>query len=220
VAEPGFGVGADFVAATALTNILLQALAAPDKAKQFPFGLVRDAAISAAHDLDRFFTAEVSGVGATFTGATILSTGIYAPYAAFFGDWMTLADAPDGCFWDDGADPGADAILMAWLRRDGVWEQRRTEDRTAASRATPFEATEADLIFAACLTGPIEGVVNLTLNAYVALGAGYDDGRSVTVRVTGLAADVRLPARIALMAGALGLLGGCRAAAASDAPHA
>lgn len=207
VAELGFGVGADFVAATALDNITLEALATSEPTTQFPFGLFGDASASSNHDLDGFFAAETTGYDATFTGTTIQSTGMYGPYASFFGDWKTLADAPDGYFWDNDGDADTDAILMAWLRPDGVWEQRRTEDGADATPAAPFEVAEADLISAGYLTGPIEDVVNLNVNAYVAFGAGYDDGRSFTLRVNGLAADVPLPAGFVLMAGALGLLG-------------
>ena len=133
---------------------------------------------------------------------------MYGPYESLFGDWMTLADAPSGYFWDNDGDADTDAILMAWLRPDGVWEQRRAEDGAGAIPAAPVEVLEADLISAGYQAGPIEDVANLNLNAYVAFGDSYADGRAFTLRVTGIASDVPLPGGLALMAGALGLLGG------------
>jgi len=207
-AELGFGVGADFIAATLLDQITLAPLVGGDPATQFPFGLFGDASTSSNHDLDGFFAPATAGFNADFAGTTIASTAMYGPYEALFGDWMTLADAPEGYFWDNDGDAETDAILMAWLRPDGEWEQRRAEDLGEATPTTPFTVAEADLVSAGYLAGPIEDVVNLNLNAYVAFGASYDDGRAFTIRVTGIAADVPLPGGIALMAGALGLLGG------------
>lgn len=207
-AELGFGVGADFVAATLLDEITLAPLLGGDPATQFPFGLFGDATTSSNHDLDGFFAPEKSGFDVDFTGTAITSTAIYGPYQALFGDWMTLADAPEGYFWDHDSDADTDSILMAWLRPDGEWEQRRAEDGADAIPAAPFVVAEADLISAGYLSGPIEDVVNLNLNAYVAFGDSYADGRAFTLRVTGIAAAVPLPGGLALMAGALGLLGG------------
>ena len=117
--ELGFGVGNDFVQATAADGISFSTLftAQPSGSgpvsTQFPFGLFGDADTNPNFLLDGFFADERTGFDTTVTTAKIESSAIYGPYSSIFGDWMSAGLEPQGLFWDFDQDPDTDALLMA-----------------------------------------------------------------------------------------------------------
>lgn len=218
--EIGFGVGSDFVRATAQDGITISTAfsAQPTTpgvsvSTQFPFGLFGDASTNPNFDLDGFFAAERTGFNIVQTETSISSAGIFGPYGSIFGPWLTQDEVPLGAFWDNDNDDSTDALLMAWLNADGLWEVRRDVGDEALGIAVSLDTAETFATYAEVVArlgldgslfeGDIEDLANLNLN-YAINVAGFVPTGSFTIRT--MVAPVPVPYSAPLLAGGLGLL--------------
>jgi len=223
--EIGFGVGNDFVQATADQGITFSVdfSAQPSSANasvttQFPFGLFGDASTNPNFTLDGFFAPELTGFDVSQTATSITSTGLFGPYEGLFGSWISSESVPEGAFWDNDNDSTTEALLMAWLNADGLWEMRRDVlDQVAGTAVSltgtdvEFFATYAELMARLglgtdLLADDIEDLANLNLNYAINISDTVASG-SFTLRTVAIAAAVPLPLSAPLLAGGLGLLG-------------
>jgi hypothetical protein len=177
---------------------------------QFAFGLFGDASTNPNFTLDGFFATTRAGFDLAFSEDVLTSGALSSAYADLFGPAMLNGDAvPLGYFWDNDGDPETDAILMAWQKPDGTWEQRRgIADVTngIVETITPVEVTEAFLVGLGFLSGEIEDLRNLNLNYNILVGDFSGD--SFTLRFTPVAATaVPAPGALPLFAAGLGMLG-------------
>lgn len=216
--ELGFGVGDDFVASAAGDGLSFSNTftSGPDDLNafsQFPFGLFGDASTNPNFDLDGFFAPERSGFQLAFSDDVISSGALTGPYASLFGPWMSQDVAPQGLFWDNDGDDSTDALLMAWLNDDGMWEVRRDVDPNDAAKAISiteqlFASLDDAKAFLGLLDfeeGVIEDLANLNLNYAILLGDVNFD--AFTLRVVTTPAPIPLPATAPLLLGGLGLIG-------------
>ena len=199
---------------------------------QFPFGLFGAAADSPNFLLDGFFASARTGLELLQTDTTITSAGYFGDYFDLFGAWNPQLETslPQGLFWDFDGLEDTDALLMAWLRPDGLWELRRdvglTCDPEDADNCTfgvmreGYETGTLDEILAlldvegdwtlAFAEGAIEDLANLNVNYALEVGnlalAGLS---SFTIRTTVFeaVAPIPLPAGAPLLIAALGALG-------------
>jgi len=226
--ELGFGVGNDFVEATAADGITFStefraqpASAAASSTTQFPFGLFGDASTNDNFELDGFFAAERTSLALDQGITDIASTEFVGPYTDLFPSWLSQESVPTGAFWDNDNDPLTDALLMAWLNGDGLWEMRRDvadlANGVASSLATPLLFGSFDEVVAQLGLGTslfeddIEDLANLNVNFAINLAEFVPSG-SFTLRTTVLpAADiispVPLPAGAPLLLVGLGMIG-------------
>lgn len=225
--ELGFGVGSDFVRATAEDGITFSttfraqpASADSSATTQFPFGLFGDAASNENFSIDGFFAAERTGLNVVQTATTIASTGFFGPYTSLFPFWLSQDAVPLGAFWDNDGDASTDALLMAWLNNDGLWEVRRDVADLGTGEAvsldlaeffSSFEDVVARLGLGDALSEDvIEDLANLNVNYAINLASSVGTG-SFTLRTTMIAAPdlspVPLPYSAPLLAGGLGLMG-------------
>lgn len=223
----GFGVGNDFVEATAADGITFStAFRAPpasdgtSSTTQFPFGLFGDASDNPNFTLDGFFAAERSSLDLDQGLTNIASTGFIGPYTDLFPFWLSQNDVPTGAFWDNDNDSSTDALLMAWLNGDGQWELRRDVADLAGGVASSlvdslffdtFDAVVAQLGLGTSLfEDDIEDLANLNVNFAINL-ADFVPSGSFTLRTTVLpatsVAQVPLPAGAPLLLAGLVLLG-------------
>ncbi|MCF2905677.1 choice-of-anchor F family protein [Octadecabacter sp. CECT 8868] len=220
--ELGFGVGNDFVEATAADGISFStafraqpADAAASSTTQFPFGLFGDASTNDNFELDGFFAAERASLALDQGLTNIASTDFVGPYTDLFPSWLSQADVPTGAFWDNDNDPLTDALLMAWMNGDGQWEVRRdVEDFAngiANSLTSPLFFDTFDDVVAQLGLGTslfeddIEDLANLNVNFAINL-ADYVPTGSFTLRTTAMPAANISP--VPLPAGAVLLLSG------------
>jgi len=226
VVELGTGVGDGFVAFAADSLVRFssafsaQPTGSGPASSQFPFGLFGDATDNPNFALNGFFEPERTGFVVDVSETRLESAGFYGPYGDYFGDWLSREDVPQGAFWDDDGDASTDALLMAWLNGDGLWEARRAIEDGAAISLDLFQTfgTYDDLLASlfdgfedAFSEGAIEDLANLNLNFAIELGADYT-GDSFTLRTT--VAPVPLPATGLLLVAGMGLLGALRRRAA------
>lgn len=226
--ELGFGVGNEFVQATADDGITFStafraqpAGSGASSTTQYPFGLFGDAASSQNFDLDGFFAPERSSLSLEQTATTITSTGFVGPYNSLFPAWLSQENVPLGAFWDNDGNEETDALLMAWLNADNLWEVRRDVlDMTAglasslltAETFQTFEEVVARLGLGTSLFDDIiEDLANLNVNFAFNLTDSVQSG-TFTLRTTALAAPeivapVPLPASAPLMFGGLAAMG-------------
>jgi len=226
--ELGFGVGSDFVEATAQDGITFStafraqpASADASATTQFPFGLFGDASTNVNFDLDGFFAAERTSLSVEQdpTNTQIVSTGFVGPYTDLFPFWLSQEDVPTGAFWDNDGDASTDALLMAWLNGDGEWEIRRDVadllGGVASTLAVPEFFDDFDDVVARLGLGSslfeddIEDLANLNVNFAINLLDTVPTG-SFTLRTIAYAADISpvpLPAGAPLLLAGLGLLG-------------
>lgn len=223
--ELGFGVGYSFTRASEGQGVSISAgfRAQPggsgNVSTQFPFGLFGDASDNPNFDLDGFFAPERTGFSVASTETSIASTGFFGPYGGLFGAWLSQESVPYGAFWDNDNDPTTDALLMAWLNPEGLWELRRDVADIALGEAislllpetfTSFDDVVARLGLGDLLSeGEIEDLANLNVNFAIALG-DMGDATSFTLRTTMIAAPVAaipLPAGAPLLLLSLGALG-------------
>lgn len=199
---------------------------------QFPFGLFGAAADSPNFLLDGFFASARTGLDLVQTDTKITSTGYFGDYFDLFGAWNPQLESslPQGLFWDFDGLEDTDALLMAWLRSDGLWELRRdvgiTCDPADAANCTfgvmrtAYETGTLDEILGllnvagnwtlAFSEGAIEDLANLNVNYALEVGNLAAAGlTSFTLRTTvhAYAAPIPLPAGAPLLLGALGALG-------------
>ncbi len=224
--ELGFGVGSEFVQATAsdgltFSSVFRAAGGATGASTQFPFGLFGDAASNDNFSLDGFFAPERAGFDVQLTDTKLVSTGLFGPYGSLFTSWLSQDAVPLGALWDyeDGADP----LVMGWLNADGKWELRRDFDGNGKDISNVVSLTGGDVkIFDtfAELEGylglgnvlfedVIEDLANLNVNFAIALG-DMNNAQSFTLRTTvfeATTAAVPLPAGAPLLLGGLALLG-------------
>ena len=220
VVELGTGVGGGFVAFAGDSLVRFssafsaQPTGSGSASTQFPFGLFGDAADNPNFSLNGFFEPERTGFSIDFADARLESAGFYGPYGDYFGDWLSREAVPQGAFWDDDADPTTDALLMAWLNKDGVWEARRSIDAGMAISLATYQTflTYQDLLDGlfggfedAFSEGAIEDLANLNLNFAIELGEDFT-GSSFTLRTTVLPAPIPLPATGLLLLAGMGLL--------------
>ncbi len=225
----GYGVGNDFVEATAAnglsfsTDFSAQPTGSGSSSTQFPFGLFGDASSNPNFLLDGFFSTQRSGFNTDQTETTLSSTDYFGQYQAMFGPWSNQTDVPTGLFWDFDGDPSTDALLMAWEREPGLWELRRdtgetcdplnplvcTAGVTRASFATGSLSEIIALLGAdpnLLSTGGIEDLANINLNYAIALG-DMGGRTSFTLRTIVTPSTIPLPMSAPLMASGIGLLG-------------
>ncbi len=226
--ELGFGVGDAFVQAQPGQGVLIspgfnaQPGGSGPASTQYPFGLFGDAADNPNFSLDGFFAPERSGLSVDVTGTTITSTGFFGPYEGLFESWLSQESVPTGAFWDNDNDPSTDALLMAWLNPDGLWEVRREVDDlnlgSAASLLVPETFATYDEVVSflgldgVLSQGEIEDLANLNLNFAIEVGDMGDAG-SFTLRTTMVEAqdnEVPAPAGAPIIALALGALAWAR----------
>lgn len=222
--ELGFGVGDGFTAATAADGLRFSSLfrASPTGSgpvsTQFPFGLFGDATTNPNFNLDGFFAPERTGFDVTFGDLALTSAGIFGPYDDLFGPWVSQESVPTGAFWDNDGDASTEALLMAWLTPEGLWDRRRAVDGSNAISVTPeffqtYEALLADLgLGSALFQDDIEDLANLNLNFAIALG-DLGNQTSFTLRTTvfeAVTTPVPLPAGAPLLIGAVGVLAALR----------
>lgn len=222
--ELGFGIGDAFTKATDTDGLQFssafraQPSGSGPASTQFPFGLFGDAASNPNFDLDGFFAAERSGFVVDFDAFTLASDGIFGPYENILGPWMSQEAVPTGAFWDNDGDESTEALLMAWLNPQGVWESRRAVDgMNAVSAASQFFDTYDDLLADlglgnALFQDDIEDLANLNLNFAIALG-DLGNRSAFTLRTTVFEATttpVPLPAGAPLLIGAVGVLAAVR----------
>ncbi len=227
--ELGFGVGEEFVRADAAGGLTFSQLFSAQPtgsgiaSTQFPFGLFGDAASNPNFSLDGFFANERAGLTLDLSNPTeIASNGSFGPYSTLFGPWLSGNMVPEGAFWDNDGDASTDALLMAWLREDGIWEARRDIfdlGTGVAETIAPVEYSSFDDLVASFLgsgfdpdqdiitAGAIEDLANLNVNFAIQLG-GMDGATQITLRSTVFAAPspVPLPAGGLLMLSAMGAL--------------
>jgi hypothetical protein len=222
VLEVGYGVGTDFVQSTLGDGLAFASgltLGPNDQTAftQYPFGLFGDAPTQ-NFDLDGFFDDARTGFALGVTEDVLSSTGFYGAYADLFGSWLSREMAPAGLLWDDDGDPDTDALVMAFLNDDGLWEMRRNID----ANGDPVSILDAPITFAtsdevrAALGVPlefeqnIEDLANLNLNYGILLSDTFA-ADSFTIRFSGVGIDVApvpLPASgLLLLGGLLGLRG-------------
>jgi hypothetical protein len=222
VLEVGYGVGSEFVQSTVGDGLAFAGnltLGPNDQTAftQYPFGLFGDAP-TRNFDLDGFFDDARTGFALDVAEDMMESTGFYGAYADLFGGWLSREMAPAGLLWDDDGDPDTDALVMAFLNDDGLWELRRDVD----ANGDPISILDAPRTYAtidevrAALGVPleyelnIEDLANLNLNYGILLSEDF--GRdSFTIRFSSSAIDVApvpLPASgLLLLFGLLGLRG-------------
>ncbi len=213
--ELGFGVGENFVQSTGGDGLGFSTVftSGPDGANaftQYPFGLFGDAASNPNFTLDGFFSPTRAGFDVALLEDIMFSTGYYGPYKGQFGNWLSSEMTPSGGFYDDDGDPDTDAILMAWLNVDNVWEVRRELDQfdEVVSRApiTFSSLADASTFLGVTLEElSIEDLANLNLNFAIALDAGTVGFNEFTLRVG--VQPVPLPASAPILIVALGLVG-------------
>lgn len=216
--ELGFGLGDAFTRSTAADGLSFSTTfqSGPNDANafsQFPFGLFGDAATSPNFNLDGFFAAERSGIALSMGEDVITGSGVTGPYASLFGDWMSREMVPEGLFWDNDGDASTDAILMAWLNQDGLWEVRRDVDPndpfSAVSAAAQLLGTKTEvetLLGVSLDTGAIEDLANLNVN-YAIFLADNVNFNQFTLRVLATPAAIPLPMSGPLLLGAIGVMG-------------
>lgn len=225
--ELGFGVGNEFVEATAADGISFSTAfrAQPVSAEassttQFPFGLFGDASTNNNFDLDGFFAPERTSLALDQGATSIASTGFVGPYTGLFPSWLSQDDVPTGAFWDNDNDPLTDALLMAWLNDDNLWEMRRDVADLAGGAAISldnplffdtFDGLVAELGLGTSLfEDDIEDLANLNVNFAINLTEFVPTG-SFTLRTTALpvadVAPVPLPAGAPLLLVGVGMLG-------------
>ncbi|MBC7153248.1 MAG: choice-of-anchor F family protein [Rhodobacteraceae bacterium] len=217
--ELGFGVGDGFTRSSAADGVSFSTTfqSGPDDANafsQFPFGLFGDASTNPNFTLDGFFASERSGIALSMGEDVIAGSGVTGPYASLFGDWMSQDMAPEGLFWDNDGDASTDAILMAWLNQDGLWEVRRDVDPndqfsavSAAAQVLGTDYTAVETLLGVSLEkGIIEDLANLNVNYAINLG-GQVNFSDFTLRVVSVPAAIPLPMSGPLLLGALGLMG-------------
>lgn len=224
--ELGFGVGSEFVRATAEDGITFSttfraqpALAGASATTQFPFGLFGDAASNENFEIDGFFAPERTGLNVAQSATTLESTAFFGPYTSLFPFWLSQESVPLGAFWDNDGDASTDALLMAWLNPDGLWEVRRdvadlpageAESLSMAEFFSSFDEVVARLGLGGSLfEGAIEDLANLNVNYAINLASSVGTG-NFTLRTTVFSAPVSpvpLPYSAPLLAGGLGLMG-------------
>lgn len=222
--ELGFGVGSDFVEATAADGITFSTAFRAQPASlnasastQFPFGLFGDATTNNNFDLDGFFAPERASLSVDLLDTSITSTGFVGPYDDLFGSWLSQESVPLGAFWDNDNDASTDALLMAWFT-NGQWEMRRDVGDLAAGTAISLSGSDVlyfddfDALVARLGLGTslfeddIEDLANLNVNYAINVGADVSSS-NFTLRTTVAVAPVPLPVSAPMMAGGLGLLG-------------
>ncbi len=225
--ELGFGVGNDFVEATAQDGISFSTAfrASPASANassttQFPFGLFGDASTNNNFTLDGFFAPERTSLALDQSATKIASTGFVGPYNSLFPSWLSQDDVPIGAFWDNDNDASTDALLMGWLNEDNLWEMRRDvadlAGGVASSLSNPlffntFDDLVAELGLGSSLfEDDIEDLANLNVNFAINLLDFVPSG-SFTLRTTVFAAadvsPIPLPAGAPLLLLSLGMIG-------------
>ncbi len=221
--ELGFGIGEEFTKATLGDGLSFSSTFRASPAgsgaasTQFPFGLFGDATTNPNFDLDGFFASERTGFDVSLDSFTLASTGIFGPYDDIFGYWLSQEAVPTGAFWDNDGDDTTEALLMAWLNPEGIWESRREvdeDDPTAAvSAASTFWDSYEDMVAGLGLEGAlfqdvIEDLANLNVNFAINL-TDLGNRSSFTLRTfvhQAPVAPIPLPAGAPLLIGALGLL--------------
>jgi hypothetical protein len=229
--ELGFGVGDGFVASTAGDGLSL-ARRDDQNPTQFPFGLFGEDGYEGR--IGGFFDPTGRALFDTeFTEDTITTGALRGLYDDFFGpSWMPGDAVPEGVFFDHDDDENTEALVMAWINDEGLWEQRR---EIVDGEVRPLEALLSDpltdltgtsftnanledlplfssLALADLEAGVIEDLANLNLNYYLTVGDATnwttfaDGAANFTLRVTALegAAPVPVPAALPLLAGAVG----------------
>jgi len=221
VLEVGYGVGSDFERSTAGDGLAFAgdlSLGPNDLTAftQYPFGLFGDAP-TRNFDLDGFFDDARTGFALDIAEDVLSSTGFYGAYDDLFGSWLSREMAPAGLLYDDDGDPDTDALVMAFLNDDGLWELRRDVD----ANGDPISILDAPRTYAtidevkAALGVPldfeqnIEDLANLNLNYGILLSDNFAKD-SFTIRFSSFAADVApvpLPASGLLLLAGFGALG-------------
>lgn len=233
----GEGVGSDFTRSTAADglgfskvgaygdpSVNTQPPAIVSESAFYPFGLFGDATTNPNFDLGGFFDPTGrAGFNLSATDDMLTSDGFFGAYESLFGGWLSQDQVPDGGFWDNDDDSSTEALLMAWLRPDGLWEARREvvdlDAGIAGTLETPvtaptFEGIAATLGLAdLLLEGGIEDLANLNVNFSITLAKGFA-GDSMTLRSS--VAPIPLPATAPLLFAGLGLL--CAAARRRPVP--
>jgi hypothetical protein len=228
VVEMGTGVGDGFVAYAASSLVRFssafsaQPTGSGPASSQVPFGLFGDASDNPNFALNGFFAPERTGFVVDVSETRLESAGFYGPYGDYFGDWLSREDVPQGAFWDDDGDASTEALLMAWLNGDGLWEARRAIEAGAAISLDLYQTfgTYDDLLAGlfdgvkdAFSEGAIEDLANLNLNFAIELDEDYL-GETFTLRTTLVPAPVPLPATGLLLVAGMGLLSALRRRAA------
>ncbi|MGM0584783.1 MAG: choice-of-anchor F family protein [Pseudomonadota bacterium] len=227
--ELGFGVGDDFVASAAGDGIRVTPRD-DQNPTQFPFGLFgEDLSVSDSGRLGGFFDPTGRALfDTTFEEDSITTGALRGLYDDFFGpSWMPGDAVPEGVFYDHDNDDSTEALVMAWLREDGLWEQRREfvdgevrpveellSDPLADLTGTEFaDLTLENLPMFDTLSlgdlegGVIEDLANLNLNYALFVGDTSGWGSDTfTLRVTAAAgtAPVPVPAALPLLGAAVG----------------
>ena len=123
--ELGFGVGNDFVHATAADGISFSTLftAQPSGSgpvsTQFPFGLFGDADTNPNLLLDGFFADARTSFNTAVPPAKVATEAFCGPYFSIFGAWMSAGLEPKGLFWDCDQGPGNENMRGGWDTEDG-----------------------------------------------------------------------------------------------------
>jgi hypothetical protein len=225
--ELGFGVGSEFVKATAADGISFStefraqpASSMASATTQFPFGLFGDALTNPNFTLDGFFAPERTGLNVVLDPNdpfSITSAGYFGPYTSLFSNWLSQDAVPLGAFWDNDNDASTDALLMAWYT-NGQWEMRRDVLDAGAGTAISLSGADveyfdnfADLVArlgigSSLFEDDIEDLANLNVNYAINLGAGVK-ASNFTLRTTVTVAPVPVPMSATMLVGAIGALG-------------
>ncbi len=216
----GFGIGDAFVRGRGGEGLLVSpdVRGTPTSAagSQYPFGLFGDAATKPNFTISGVFDAvQRAGLEIGYSAQQLISGDFFGSRQDLFGGWLSQDQVPEAAAWEFDAD--VEALVMAWLTPDGVWELRRdvdpgTEERTIDTSISltgddvrTFD-TLADLrshlgLGEAVMLERLEDRAHLNINVAIQIGSNVEVTQ-VSLRTTVMPSP--LPAGAPLLIGGVG----------------